>query len=243
MVPWKACSSAIEALARSSRGTHEEVYFNGLLNPPAPPSAFDAFRVKALWKIWRLGLPAMKNAVVGGQYDFPQGLFFGGKGPSQSARIMQGSFENWVGGARDIIHIDFHSGLGNFSAYKLLLVTPPDAPESVWYYNTYGREFVEPLANAEGTAYQTAGVLGDWLARNLAERNYRFVAAEFGTYSVIRVLGALRAENRAHFYCDPGERAYQRAKTELLECFCPRNASWRVPVVERGLRIIDQSLR
>ena len=73
-------------------------------------------------------------------------------------------------------------------------------------------------------------------------RRFRFAVAEFGTYPVIRVLGALRAENRAHFYCRPDEPAYRRAKEELLECFCPRSRRWREMVVERGVRLIELAI-
>ena len=72
----------------------------------------------------------------------------------------------------------------------------------------------------------------------MIERNYRYLGAEFGTYPIIRVLGALRAENRAHHYSGPGQPAYEPAKRELLECFCPRSVSWREKVIEQGMRLI-----
>ncbi len=216
---------------------------NQFLNPPSPPSRFELFWLKAIAKIRRLGLPAMKEAIAGGQYQFPQGLFFGGYGPSQSARIIQANFEKWLSGAREIVHIDFHSGLGKYSEYKLLLTESADSPQLSWYGEKFGELFIEPLANAEGTAYQASGVLGDFLLKKLEGRNYRFLGAEFGTYSIIRVLGALRAENRAHFYGQPTDPAYKQAKSELLECFCPKSQLWRSAVIERGVRIIQQGIQ
>ncbi len=215
---------------------------NGFLNPPSPPSGFEPFRLKALWNIWRIGLPALKNSIAGGQYEFPRGLFFGGHGPSKSALIIQDGIERWILGARDIVHIDFHSGLGQYGEYKLLLVESKNSSEIEWYRDTFGAEYVEPLANAEGTAYKASGIMGDWIARKLIQRNYRFVGAEFGTYPIIRVLGALRAENRVHFFCSSSDARYKSAKAELLECFCPASNRWREPVLERGLGIIEQAI-
>ncbi|MEM8672469.1 MAG: DUF2817 domain-containing protein [Cyanobacteria bacterium P01_G01_bin.67] len=215
---------------------------NEFLNPSSPPSSFEPFLLKTLWKLWRMGLPALKNSIAGGQYEFPRGLFFGGHGLEQSTFIIQNGIERWIVGVRDIIHIDFHSGLGQYGKYKLLLVESNNSSEIEWYRDTFGAEYVEPLANAEGTAYDASGIMGDWIVRRLRERNYRFMGAEFGTYSIICVFRALRAENRAHFFCSSSETKYKRAKEELLECFCPTSNRWREIVLERGLGLIEQAI-
>ncbi|MEQ1775249.1 MAG: DUF2817 domain-containing protein, partial [Burkholderiales bacterium] len=74
-------------------------------------------------------------------------------------------------------------------------------------------------------------------------RRYCFAGAEFGTYDVIRVLAALRAENRAHHYCAPDSRAYLRAKEEIRECFCPASVAWQNQVIDAGLRVVDQGIQ
>ena len=214
---------------------------NSFLNPSSP-SSLEPFRLKVLWKLWRMGLPTLKNLIAGGQYEFPRGLFFGGHGREQSTQIIQDNIERWIVGAGDIVHLDFHSGLGQYGEYKLLLVESKNSPEIQWSRDTFGPEYVELLANAEGTAYTASGIMGDWIARNLRGRNYRFVGAEFGTYSIIRVLRALRAENRVHFFCSPSDARYKSAKAELLECFCPANNQWRETVLEGGLGLIEKAI-
>ena len=212
------------------------------LNPASPPSPIDPFRLKALWYIRRLGLPTLKNAVAGGQYRFPRGLFFGGHGPATSTRVMRQHLAGWLGGAPRAVHIDLHSGLGSFGHYRLLLEESAASPNVEWYRDTFGAEFVEPLANADGTSYATSGTLGGWAVTHLTGTRYRFVNAEFGTYPIVRVLGALRAENRAHFFGQPGTRAHHHAKAELLECFCPQSDRWRERVIEQGLAIIGRAI-
>jgi hypothetical protein len=56
---------------------------DGLLNPRQPPSRLEPFTLKALWTIFRYGMSAVQQSVAAGQYEFPQGLFFGGAGPSR----------------------------------------------------------------------------------------------------------------------------------------------------------------
>ena len=213
------------------------------LNPASPPSRLEPFRLKALWHIRRHGLSALKDAVAGGQYRFPRGLFFGGHGPASSTRIMRHHLAGWLGGAPRAVHVDLHSGLGAHGRYRLLLEESAPLPNVEWYRDTFGFQVVEAGSGGVGTAYEASGTLGSWAMTHLGDTRYRFVCAEVGTYPVVRVLGSLRAENRTHFFGQPSSRAHRRAKAELLECFCPRSDRWREPVVEQGLAIIDRAVR
>ena len=213
-----------------------------LLNPASPPARFEPFKLKALWYIRRFGMPALKAAVAGGQYQFARGLFFGGHAASTSTRLMRGRLHHWAADAPRVIHIDLHSGLGVFARHRLLLHESADSPEVRWYRETFGHEAVEPSADAENTAYDASGTLGEWAISSLGPARYRFVTAEFGTYPIVRVLAALRAENRAHHFGRPGNPAVERAKRELVECFCPDSERWRTRVVDQGLRIIERAI-
>ena len=219
-----------------------------LLNPTTPPTKLECFRLRAFWNIQRHGLKTIKQAVAGGQYEYPKGLFYGGSAPARSTQIIKDNIAQWIADAQDIIHIDLHSGLGQFGQYKILL-TEADAPNGAWYRKHFGAKQVEQTtgstAKEESTAYPTTGAMGRWIGLQFQDRNYRFALAEFGTFSVISVLGALRAENRAHFYCDPNaphHSAYQEAKTQLCQCFCPASGPWRSAVVTRGLELIKNAL-
>ena len=108
-----------------------------------------------------------------------------------------------------------------------------------WYESVFGPDSVEAWDQA---TYRATGTLGQWLQHHFADRHYRFVTAEFGTYSPIRVLAAIRAENRAHYFGSEQSQAYQNAKLELLECFCPADASWRNQAVTNGLAILQHSV-
>lgn len=214
---------------------------HGLLNPSSPPRRFDLFRLRAVWSIARHGMAALKNAIAVGQYEYPSGLFFGGRGPAASTRVVQENIPRWIDGARDTIHIDLHSGLGAFGEYRLLVPSGLAAPERDWYSRWFGAGAIEPVS--DGIAYPARGILGAWVRDHLQDRSCRFLGAEFGTRSILRVLSALRAENRAHHYSKPGEPAYERTKRELMECFCPRSPAWRRRAIEQGLGIVRAAVR
>ncbi len=215
---------------------------NRFLNPQSPPSPAELFRLKALWKIWRYGMPALKESIATGQYEYPLGLFYGGRAPAESTRIVMHQFPVWLEQSSQLIHIDLHTGLGKYGQYKLLLNESRDSSQFQWYENTFDRETLEPLNDASGTAYPVCGVFAEWAQQLYSQSaDYRVVGAEFGTYDVVRVTAALRAENRVHHFGVEGSTTFERVKRELMECFCPSDVAWRRQVVESGLDIISKA--
>src|SRR3989442_7548534 len=84
---------------------------NSFLNPPSPPAS-DFYFLKAAYLILRYGMPAIKQAVVGGQYAFPKGLFFGGSRIEQGPERYQRFLANRLSMAERAVAIDVHTGLG-----------------------------------------------------------------------------------------------------------------------------------
>ena len=212
---------------------------HGLLNPPTPPSRFDAFRLRAAWAIRRHGLSVLRSAVATGQYEHPAGLFFGGREAAASTRLVQERFWDWTRAAEEVLHLDLHTGLGAYADYRLL-IEPPHLSDLDWYRARFEPERVVPVG--DDTPYAARGVMGAWLARHVGPRSYRFACLEFGTYGPLRVLAALRSENRAHHHSVPGAAAYERAKRELVECFYPARRLWRRKALGRALEVIGQAV-
>ncbi len=228
------------AAGESYAGVPEHYGFvHDLLNPSTPPSRWDPFRLRALRAVRRHGLAVLRDTVATGQYEHAAGLFFGGRGPAATTRLVQERFREWTRGADEVIHLDLHTGLGGYGDYRLL-IEPPNVPHLDWYRTRFDAQRVAPVG--ADTPYAARGVMGAWLARRADADRYRFACVEFGTYSQVRVLAALRAENRAHHHAAPGAPAYDRAKRELVECFCPASARWRRKALGRALAVIGQAI-
>jgi hypothetical protein len=212
-----------------------------LLNPPPPPRMFDGFLLRAAWAVLRYGMPALKQAVAGGQYDFPEGLFFGGKEPCPTRRLLELKLPEWTRGAEEIVHLDFHTGLGVYGTWKLLLDSPLTETQRSWLVERFGEgTFLEPAS--AGSDYVTRGSIGKWLVQRKFAANYLYACAEFGTYAPLRVLAALRAENQVHRWNKPDAPATERAKSALLETFCPASPTWRTRALTGGLDLIERAV-
>jgi hypothetical protein len=210
------------------------------LNPRSPPRWWESFTLTALREIARFGYAGLKQAVAGGQYAFPKGLFYGGTGPSVGTRIVREHFARWVGDAPTGVQLDFHTGLGKWGTYKLLL-DPPFTPGQLAKAEAlFGRDAIE-VTDPAGTAYRTRGGFDVWCAAQLPGRDFVAVCAEFGTYGNLAVLGGVRAENRATHWCGPGDPRVRRARDRLWELFCPASPRWRTRVVDQGVDLIRKA--
>ena len=222
-------------------GSEAYARLDGLLNPRRRPSRWDLFRPKAFWRLARLGMPALKDAVATGQYDFPAGLFFGGSGPSRTRQILEQHMKAWIGSAKSVVHLDFHTGLGGWGTCKLITDDTPSPAQRNWIARTFGSGAHEE-GDSRGVAYQARGSLGRWCGAQNFAPEYLLAFAEFGTYGNLRVLAGLRAENQAHHWGRAQDRGTLRAKARLRELFCPASAQWRTRALAQGMELVEKAI-
>lgn len=212
---------------------------DGLLNPRRAPSRWEPFMLKASWAIVRFGMPALRQAVAGGQYDFPQGLFFGGAGPAAAHRILADNMDRWLEGSRRVMHLDFHTGLGRWGEGTLLLDSPLSDIQRERLTRWFGDGSFQ-TADTSSIAYQVRGGLGRWCNRRYRDRDYLCAYAEYGTYGPVKILAGLRAENQAHHW---GDRNSDSTKVLLKELFCPAAESWREKVLGHAEDVVERAIR
>jgi hypothetical protein len=230
--PGEAFTGSPEAYAR----------LDPLLNPQRPPSRWEPVILKMLLAIARYGMPALKQAVASGQYDYPRGLFYGGDRPSRLSDVLSTHVDEWLGGSRRVIHLDLHTGLGRRAACKLLVDGPLSDVNRQRLHAWFGPDSFE-VAHSHGVAYAARGTFGQWCAAHTRGLDYLYAVAEFGTYAPVQVVKGLRAENQAHHWCGANDASTERAKQRLVELFCPTSEEWRTLVLERGRQLVAQAIR
>jgi hypothetical protein len=214
---------------------------DALLNPPRPPSALEPVTLKLMCAIARYGMPALKEAVASGQYDYPMGVFYGGGRPTATNDVLAAHFDRWLGDARSVAHLDFHTGLGKWATYKLLIDHALTEARRERLGRWFGSDSFECVEDSQ-TAYPVRGSFGAWCVSRQMTRDYTFAAAEFGTATPLRVLRGLRAENQAHHWGQEGGTATERTKPALVELFCPSSVQWRTRVLAQGAEIVRRAV-
>jgi hypothetical protein len=211
-----------------------------LLNPPRLPARWEPFRLKAYLFIARHGLHALMQAIAEGQYEFPKGLFYGGSGPSETMRMLQEHLPHWLEGSERVMHLDLHTGLGRWGAYKLL-TDYPLGDRAARLRGHFG-DAVEESASQQ-TAYRTRGSFGQWCLAMFPDKDYTYFCAEFGTYAPLQVLAGLRAENQTHHWGKPETPTTRRAREHLRELLNPASPAWRQQVLGNAMTLIGQAVQ
>jgi hypothetical protein len=215
--------------------------FDPFFNPKSPPSGPVGFYGGAVGLLARHGLVALKDTLPVGQYDFPLGLFFGGRGPSVLMKRLDAELPRFVGSASSVVHVDFHTGIGVWGGYKLFTNRDVADPKVGWLRSRFGDDAIEAWDPTK-TSYTIRGGLGTWLAARFPSTSYDELTCEFGTYHVLRIVRALREENREHHH-GRGDAPDLPAKRRMMEAFAPASPEWRTRCVEQGLGVVGQTLR
>jgi hypothetical protein len=198
------------------------------------------------------GWDKIRKALIVGQYDFPEGLFYGGKEISPGPKLVL----NWCISELSNLEINFneryfgiidvHSGLGPYGIDTLLTIEPP----TEFMLNIFGEKMSIAVQMAT-TGYQATGCFVSELAKCIKEATHcpsshiYIVGQEFGTINEEDVLSALYDEN-CHFHhaqrtgvsYNPNE-AIGKA---MLRAFYPEDRAWRHAIVSAGRQLLLQFL-
>jgi hypothetical protein len=208
-----------------------------LLNPASPP-ARDGFTLRAAATALRYGFHRVKQAIAEGQYEFPRGLFFGGRELQQGPERYVAWLRHHVAGAQYVLAVDLHTGLGK-SGTDTLVRESHSVTDDATLSQALSRRFVD--VSGSSVAYTVRGALGNAMFGVLQSARVDCVLQEIGTYPPVNVLHALREENRWHFFGDGGIAA--PAKIRMREALCPASADWRRGAVALGLEVAQNAAR
>lgn len=186
----------------------------------------------------------LEATITRGQYQYANGLFYGGNHASWSRlTLQQASACPFLQQATQIAVIDFHTGLGPFGHGEVINDHEPGSAGFDLACQWYGANAQAALLG-ESCSTPKTGLLDYFWHQLMAERGC-FVTLEFGTYSPQQLLSALREEQYYHnSYADqlPARDLSHPAVVALRDFFYPQDQSWRQLVLFRATQIIGLAL-
>lgn len=210
-----------------------------LLVPPLPPSEAAPLWPGLLRYALRRGVAATVQAIAGGQYAFPRGLFYGGSRREASLSAYEAMLADVrPAGARWVLHIDLHTGLGRYGRHQLIAHLPSHTRNFRHLRECFRGHPVKSGVGPAAASYVASGTLDSITTAVLAEAQAYAVTLEFGTYGQLRLLRALREENRLHHYGEVDSALGHAIKARLQACFCPADPRWRTTVLQTGVRVL-----
>jgi succinylglutamate desuccinylase len=197
--------------------------------------------IKLFWFGLTKGRDALKKAISGGQYNHPQGLFYGGKEEAWSNKNIRTIAETYLGAAKRVVMVDFHTGLGPYGHGEVIMNEPEQSPAYDRAVTWWG-DRVKNSFSGESVSIHLEATLKKGFSAMLPDAEITAVTLEFGTVEPMQVFQALRAENWLHHYGTIDHPKAKEIKTELLRVFYPDNDAWKQQVWHQGKEVVEQAL-
>ena len=184
------------------------------------------------------GADTISDALLTGQYEYPQGVYYGGDGDEASTVYLKDVFSRCLDSDyENIVHIDIHSGYGpryNMVIFNSVYETMNEKESQ----ETFGYDHV--IAYDSESFYATTGDTTDFFYRlaeqKQAKADLYSTCFEFGTigeefFDTILSLKYTIDENRNHWYPTDNKVTEQIIHETYMELYYPTETAWREKTV------------
>jgi predicted deacylase len=188
------------------------------------------------------GQSALEIAISGGQFNDPDGPFFGGFGKSHARLLIEQLINDFTLGERQLAVIDLHTGLGPYGYGEIICDHAPDSAGTRVAHHWYGDAVTLPLAGTSSSVPKLG--LMDYGWHEIMNASSCFVTLEYGTYGTAPLFDTILADHRLH---SGGEVDWlssqcQAIKQQMRRHFCPPDRQWQEMILWRGRQVIRLAL-
>lgn len=218
-----------EELFHAENPGYAELY--PFLNPKRPYSKI-SFYQSAIFFILKYGMDSLRKAILKGQYQFPDGIFFGGKGFEPQVSLIQNEVTRLGKGYERILLVDLHTGYGKRGKLHLFGERSPFIDQQ--YMNDVFRGLSVDYGQKK-VFYVVTGGFTVFLAKLFHEKaKFAGIVFEFGTIDSHRPLGSLDSLYRM-VNADQDKESFR-------EMFYPRSPKWRKTVLEQFQGTLERAI-
>lgn len=213
-----------------------------LLPPTWPPTWSNRAAIVGL--IATRGLRQLQTAISGGQYERPDGMFFGGTQPVWSNHMLRAVLRDHAAGARRLAWIDLHTGLGRTGQCERVFMGSRDATTPYARANTWWGQGspLTHLGAANSVSASLAGLVWGAAMQECPQAEFTGMYMEFGTKPLLEVVHALRGDH--WLYQNPQAQPALAAsiKQRLFDAFFVDTPEWKRAVVGEVHQAAAQAL-
>jgi hypothetical protein len=179
------------------------------------------------------GARGWQEAVSGGQYAHPAGLFYGGTAPTWSQQTLRRVLSTHGRRCRRLGWIDLHTGLGPRGVGEKILATRDDSAAAARARAWWGE--VTSIYDGTSSSALLTGLMWHAAYEECPQAEYTGIALEYGTLPPQEMIGALRADQWLQNHPETGEAVRSAIKRQLRDAFYIDADDWKEQVVEQGL--------
>lgn len=242
------------------RVTHENVDLNRNFHDfgkPLPPNpAYDeiaALLVPPTWPpsaevnaalgryIAERGERALQTAISSGQYDHPEGVFYGGHNPTWSHVTLRHVLQDHGRRCARLGWIDLHTGLGPNGVGERIFACRDDAA-ALQRARAWWGDGVTSIYDGSSTSALLTGLMWTAAYDECPQAEYTGIALEYGTVPVMEVMTVLRADQWLENHPEAAEGQREAIKRQVRDAFYTDTDAWKVRVLEQAFDACRQGI-
>ncbi|MEO8153725.1 MAG: M14 family metallopeptidase [Rhizobacter sp.] len=191
--------------------------------------------------VLRRGVRAMQAAVSTGQYDHPQGLFYGGRSPSWSQVTLRHVLREQGSRAERLAWIDLHTGLGRSGVGERIYAGPDQVATLARARDWWGPKLTS-IYDGSSTSAPITGMIWSAASEECPQAEYTGIALEYGTRPLVQTLSALRADQWLENHPEHLAARGPKIKQQIRDAFYTDTDAWKRSVVKQALEAAHQGL-
>lgn len=186
------------------------------------------------------GPRAYQMAVTRGQYDYPDGMFFGGQKETWSNQTIRTILRKYGQRCRHIGSLDVHTGLGPYGHGERIFACLDDGESLERARRWWGN--VTSVHTGSSTSIPMSGPVQFALFEECSQAVQTNMCLEFGTYPLTMVLLGLRGDHWLYRRGSDNKRMCRQIHQALKDTFYPQEDSWQEDIWLQGREIYLQTL-
>ncbi len=188
------------------------------------------------------GMAKLQQAISGGQYTCPEGIFYGGHNPTWSHVTLRHVLQEHATRCARLGWIDLHTGLGPSGVGERIFACRDDAA-ALRRARAWWGENVTSIYDGSSTSAPLEGLM--WLAayQECAQAEYTGIALEYGTLPIMEMITALRADQWAENHPEAPEALRAQIKQRTRDAFYVDTDAWKQRVIEQAFDAAHGALR
>jgi len=191
------------------------------------------------------GEKAYQAAISGGQHEYADGLFYGGRAPTWSNLAVREVLRAHGRRAGRLAWIDIHTGLGPSGVGERIYAgvnDPAAIARAQKWWGGEGRTPVVSFYDGSSTSAVLTGLMFTSAYDECPQAEYTGLALEYGTLPIMETFQALRGEQWLRAHPDAPDSVAAAIRQQMFEAFCTDTDTWREQVLAQAREAMLQAV-
>jgi len=192
------------------------------------------------------GLGQSIGGITAGQYTYPNGMSFGGNALSWSCQTLYTIVEQYLGHAKKIVMVDWHTGIGSYGKPYFIMDDPVSSPAYAQASQWWAPHTIHSDDILDGASPDYSGLIIRGLKEkitSIGNAETLCVVIEWGTYKLDEMLQSLLLDDWLKANYTAEGPLVDTVRAQLIDRFCPQAPKWRNAVLTTAPSLYQQALK